>query len=179
MKQTFVRLSLVGALALGMSALGAAPGNAATAVQTCTTLKGTATLTPGLTNTPADQTVKAKGTLSGCTPATKTGGGGTIKATIMISQASCTTLINGGQTFKGTAVTDWLNGKVSHEALTFKTGTGNSVTVATITGKVTKGLFLGHLVNGQIKFTVKGTPNCTTIPVTKLSFKNTKNFVIT
>jgi hypothetical protein len=67
---------------------------------------------------------------------------------------------------------------VSHYSLTFVTGTGNNVTVATITGKVTSGLFAGKGITGQVKFTVSGTPNCTSVPVSKLTFKNTKPFVI-
>ena len=84
MKQLSGRLSLVGALALGMTALGAAPGNAATAVQTCSTVKGSATFSPGLSNTPANQTVKAKGTQTGCKPSAKTGGSGALAATIKL-----------------------------------------------------------------------------------------------
>ena len=48
----------------------------------------------------------------------------------------------------------------------------------TITGKVTSGLFTGHIVTGQIKFAVKGTPNCTTKPVKSVTFHNTKAFKI-
>lgn len=178
MKQLLVRMTMVGALALGTTALVASPGSAATAVQSCATVKGSATFTPGLTSTPANQTVKAKGTQTACTPSAATGGSGALSATIKLKNASCTTLVNGGQTLTGTGVTTWMNGQVSHYTLTFKTGTGNNITVATITGKVASGLFSGHKVSGQIKFTVKGSPNCTSIPVKKVTFVNTKPFVI-
>ena len=75
-------------------------------------------------------------------------------------------------------MTTWKNGQTSNYTLTFKTGTGNNITVATITGKVSSGLFSGKSVSGQIKFTVQGSPNCTTMPVKKVTFVNTKPFVI-
>ena len=178
MRPPLMRLAAVAALAFGMGAVGATAGNAATAAQTCTTVSGTAKITPGLGSTPANQTVVAKGTETGCTPSAKTGGSGTLKATVQISQADCSTLVNGGQSFTGTGSTTWANAKVSKYSLNFTTGTGNNVTVATITGTVTGGLFKGKSLSGQIKFTIKGSPNCTTIPVTKLSFTNTKPFVI-
>ena len=178
MRPPLMRLAAVAALAFGMGAVGASAGNAATAAQKCTTVSGTAKITPGLGSTPADQTVVAKGNETGCTPSAKTGGTGALKATVHIAESDCTTLVNGGQSFTGTGSSTWANGKVSKYSLSFKTGTGNNVTVATITGTVTSGLFKGKSLTGQIQFTIKGSPNCTTTPVTKLSFTNTKPFVI-
>jgi hypothetical protein len=178
MLKRFIGLPMVATLALGMGAMFASPSSAATALQTCTTVKGSATFTPGLGSTPQDQTVKAHGTETGCTPSAKTGGSGVLAATIKLKAADCSTLIAGGQTLHGTGATTWKNGKVSHYALTFKTGTGNQITVATITGKVSSGLFSGHAITGKIKFTVVGSPDCNTTPVTKVTFKNTTPFVI-
>jgi len=178
MKQLLGRVSLVGALALGLTALGAAPSNAAAPAQSCATVKGSATFSPGLTNTPANQTIKAKGTETKCKPSAATGGSGALTATIKLKNASCTTLINGGQTLKGTGATAWKNGQTSNYTLTFKTGTGNNITVATITGKVSSGLFAGDKISGQIQFTVKGSPDCNTKPVKQVTFVNTKPFVI-
>ncbi len=165
-------------MALGLGVAFASPGSAATPVQTCTTVKGSATFTPGLTGTPANQTVKAKGTETGCTPSAKTGGSGALAATIKLKNASCSTLLAGGETLTGTGSTKWANGKTSAYTLTFKTGTGSNITVATITGKVSSGLFAGKNITGKIKFTVSGNPNCSSVPVSKVTFKNTKPFVI-
>jgi hypothetical protein len=181
MHRRFARLSagLAFALAAGtVTAVMAAPVGAATPLQTCKTVKGSATFTPGLTNTPRDNVVKAKGTQTGCTPSAKTGGSGVLTATIKVLKGSCLKLAQGKQTIKGTAATTWHNKKVSKYSLTLKTGSGSTATTATITGKVTSGLFAGHAVTGAVKFTVSGTPNCTTKPVKGATFKSVKPFVI-
>jgi hypothetical protein len=181
MKRNFARLSAGFAfvLAAGMVPVAvAAPAGAATPLQTCKKVTGSATFTPGLKNTPANNTVKAKGNQTGCTPSAKTGGSGVLTATIKVVKGSCVKLAAGGQTIKGTAATTWKNKKVSKYALTLKTGKGSAGTTATITGKVTSGLFAGHSVTGQIKFKVSGTPNCTTKPVKAATFTSTKPFVI-
>jgi len=184
MKRSISRWSALFALTLAagtVSAVMAVPAEAATPLQVCRTVKGTATFTPGLTNTPRDNVVKAKGNMTNCTGkpgGPKTGGSGVLSATIKVVKGSCVKLAAGNQTIKGTAKTVWKNTKTSTYALTLKTGTGSAGTTATITGKVTAGLFKGHSVTGQVKFTVSGTPNCTTKPVKAATFKNTKSFII-
>ena len=181
MKRTFARVSagLAFALAAGtVTAVMAAPVGAATPVQTCKKVTGSATFTPGLTNTPRTNTVKARGNESGCTPTAKTGGSGVLTATIKVVNGSCAKLATGKQTIKGTAATTWHNKKVSKYALTLVTGSGSAATTANITGTVTSGLFVHHKVTGQIKFKVSGTPNCTTKPVKAVTFVSSKPFVI-
>src|SRR5690242_19516560 len=63
-------------------ALTSSSANAVTVYQKCGLLKGSATITPGLTTVPQNVTITAHGTLSGCAPTTLTGGSGTITATI-------------------------------------------------------------------------------------------------
>ena len=78
---------------------------------------------------------------------------------------------------KGTATTKWKNGKTSTFSITAKEGTGSNFNVATLTGKVTKGLFVGHTVTGAVKFT----PNsgaCTSKPFSSLTFTQTKPLVL-
>jgi hypothetical protein len=176
--RTVARVAVLAALALGVGVVGASPIVAATPAQSCAHVSGSATFTPGLTNTPTNQTVNAKGTETSCTPSTTTGGSGALTAVIKVPLGSCGKLATGNQTLHGTATTKWKNTKVSNYALTFHTGTGSSITIATITGKVTSGLFVNHTVTGQIKFTVQGTPNCTSMPVKNITFVNTKPFVI-
>src|SRR5689334_25056571 len=63
MKRSFARLSAAFAFALAAGTIPvalAAPAGAATPVQTCKKVTGSATFTPGLTNTPRDNVVKAK-----------------------------------------------------------------------------------------------------------------------
>jgi len=180
MKRQFKVARVAFALALGAGALSvvsASPASAAVA-NSCKTLKGTATFTPGITTTPRNQTIKSKGTAAGCTPTKATGGSGTVLATIKSPAASCQKLLKGGQTLKGTSKTTWKNKKVTTFNLVLKTGTGGKATIATITGKATSGLFKGKSVTGQVKFAVKAGQNCTTVPVKNLTFTSTKPFVL-
>jgi len=141
-------------------------------------VSGSATFTPGLTNTPRDNVVRAKGTQTSCTPAAKTGGSGSLTATIQVKQGSCAKLGTGNQTLTATARTIWKNGRNSYYKFTLHTGTGANAQTATIAGGVTQGLFVGKHVAGAVKFKVSGTPNCTTSPVKSVTFTNTKPFVI-
>jgi hypothetical protein len=170
---------MVAVLALGVGSVVASPGGAAAPVQKCAHVKGAATLTPGLSTTPKNQTVSAKGTLTGCAPAKATGGSGTISATIKLKNGSCQGLVGGGQKLAGAAKSVWKNKKTSTYALTFTTGTGKAATVATITGKVSAGLFKGHKISAQIKIAPKAGQNCTPGHAVKnISFVNSKPFQI-
>ena len=123
--------------------------------------------------------MKATGSLSTCTPTKTTGGSGNITASIKLANGSCLGLAQGGQKLSGSAKTTWKNKKTSTYSLSFVTGKGKTATVATVTGKVSAGLFAGHKVSGQIKFTVKSGQNCTAgHQVKNLTFVNTKPFQI-
>jgi hypothetical protein len=177
MKRTWTRAGFAFALAAGSIVLGfASPAGAA--VNSCKNLAGTATFSPGLTTTAHNQKITAKGTLTGCTPATQTGGSGTLTSTITSANGSCQSLAKGGVTSKGTSKVVWKNKKTSTIAITLKTGTGTNYTVATVTGKVTAGLFQGHAISGQLKFTPKSGQNCTTVPIKSVTFKGTKPFTM-
>ena len=177
MVRTLARVTAIAALALPMAFVAAEPA-AAAVVQTCGHVNGTATFTPGLTNTPTDNVVKAKGSETTCTPSASTGGKGTLTATLKVPQGSCTKLGAGGQTVYGTGNTKWANGKVSNYNLALITGTGANATLANVKGKVTSGLFSGKSLTGQIRFKVNGSPTCTAAnPVKSVTFANTKAFV--
>jgi hypothetical protein len=182
MKRFIVRGSLLlAAAALVTSGIAIAPANAVAVSQTCKKFTGSVTITPGLTTTAHSQSASATGTLSGCTVATKTGGGGTIKATLKLpASSSCQGLATGKQTVKiPTSTITWKNHKTTTMTLVAKTGSGSTATVATITGKVTKGLFAGKSVTAAIKVTPKSGENCTPgHPIKHLTFTNPKPFVI-
>jgi hypothetical protein len=177
-KQKVFRLGLVSVLAVGMGAVVAAPGGAAAPATKCAHLKGSATLTPGLSSAAKNQTVVAKGNLTTCAPTKATGGSGTLSATIKLSKGSCAGLLGGGQKLSGSAKSVWKNKKTSTYALIFTTGTGKQVTTATITGKVSAGLFKGKKVSAQIKIAPKAGQDCVTHPVKNITFTNTKPFQI-
>jgi hypothetical protein len=158
------------------TALTASPAGAAT--NSCKVLKGTSQFKPPVTSKPSKGTVVSHGTVSGCAPKAKTGGTGVFNSSIKSAKAgSCTTLVKGGNVLTGTASTTWKNHRVTRMSITVRTGTGSKYNIATITGKVTSGLFVGHKVTGQVKFTPK-VGNCATTPLKSVSFVNTKPFVL-
>jgi hypothetical protein len=117
---------------------------------------------------------------SGCTPAAKTGGSGAIAATLNLPKtSSCQGLATGNQTIKATAKITWKNKKTSNVSFTAKTGKGSTATTATITGKITKGLFANRPITAGMKITPKAGQNCTPgHPIKNLTFTQTKPWVI-
>jgi hypothetical protein len=170
---------LVAAATLVASGIAASPGGAVTHLQTCKSLKGSVAIAPGISAIPHAQTAKATSKLAGCAPVKATGGSGTLTGTLKLpANSSCTGLATGKQKLGLSATTKWKNHKTSTYTLTATTGSGATVLVATITGKVSKGLFAGKKVTGQIKVALGAGQNCATVPVTKLTFTNSKPFVI-
>jgi len=179
MKRSVMHASAMLAAAFALSGIVATPAVAAAPTQSCTKVTGTATFAPGLTNTAKNNTVTAKGTETGCTPAAATGGSGTLTATIKLTLGSCNKLSTGGQKLVGTAASTWKNKKVSKYSLTFTTGTGAAITTATISGKVSSGLFAGKKIAGQVKFKIVGAPDCSNAkPIKNVTFTGSKPFVI-
>jgi hypothetical protein len=177
MVRSLARVSALVALALPGAVVAAQPAGAAV-LQSCAHVSGSATFTPGLTNTPRNNVVKAKGTQTSCTPVATTGGSAGLTATINVPAGSCAKLAQGAQTLNATARSNWKNGKFSVYKLTIKTGTGANATLANIAGTVTQGIFLNRHISGQIRFKVTGAYNCTTQPVKTVTFTNTKPFVL-
>ena len=181
MVRTIARLSAVAVLALPMALVTANPA-AAAVVQTCGHVQGSATFTPGLTNTPTDNVVRAKAAETSCTPSSTTGGSGTLTATIKLPKGSCAGLASGGQTIYGTATSTWKNGTVTKLNIRATTGTGANATVANVYGTITSGRFyraspLRHLTV-QVKFRVTS-GNCTAAsPIKSVAINNTKPLVI-
>ncbi len=167
--------SPAGALGVGV---GVGVGVGTGPAQRCAHLSGSVAVNPGLTNTETNNEASVRGNLSGCARALKTGGSGTFTATISLPAASCPKLAVGGLKLTATGNTTWRSGRVSNYALSIKTGKNKSVLVATISGKVSSGLFAGHHVSGQVRLSLAGAPNCTTSPVTTFTFKETQRFDI-
>jgi len=182
MKGSLIRAGLAFALAAGTIVLGvASPASAATANQ-CKVFKGYATFKPPvpLANGPkVISTITIHGTVSGCSPSAKTGGSGTVTGTIKGTKpGNCADTVKGGNTQKGTSTTVWKNKKQSKFSVTVKEGTGSAYNIATITGKVTSGLFAGKLVAGQTKFTASSSDQCIQKPLSKVTFVQTKPLVL-
>ena len=159
-----------------MFGLGMAPANAA-AVQSCKIVKGTITLSPGLSSTSTgNQKVTIKGTESSCAPSAKTGGTGQYLSVLVLKNANCAKLAKGGITFTGTAKTTWKNGKVTYYTVTYKDGTGSNIAVVNMTGKATKGLFVGKRFTAGFKINLQSTKNnaCTSAPFKSAKWAQTK-----
>jgi len=180
MKGSLIRVGVAFALAASMAVGFASPASAATANQ-CKTFKGYATFNPPVPAgaTKVNSTITVHGTVAGCSPSAKTGGSGAVTGTIKGTKpGNCTTTVQGGGTEKGSSTTKWKNGKSSKLTVTVKQGTGASYNIATITGKVASGLFAGKLVAGQVKFSPANSGACTSAPLKKVTFVQTKPFVL-
>jgi len=156
-----------------MAVLTAGPAGAAGGT-TCKTLTGTATITPGLGATPKNQKILSTSSIGSCK-----GGGvtkGTGKATNTTPNGSCSGLAKAGTKSAISEVITWNTGKTS--TLAGSTVTGPKVGQATITLKVTAGLFVGLHGSQIIAFKIsKG--GCTDkSPVTALTISVVTPFVI-
>jgi hypothetical protein len=167
-------------LAIAMMApigvLSAQAGGAAAATPTCKTQTGTATVKPGLLLTPKkDQTITAITNLAGCT-----GGGvtkGTGKAVIKVKAGDCGGLAKTGTKMPISETITWSNKKTS--TLSGTSTTGPKVAQATISLKVTKGLFLGKKGTTVISFAPKKGQDCSPgHPIQNLTIKGVKPFVL-
>jgi hypothetical protein len=138
-------------------------------------------MSPGLSATStSDQKVTIQGTEKNCVPGSKTGGSGAYKSVLVLKHANCATLAKGNITFKGTATTKWKNGKTTTYSVTYHDGTGSNITVVTMTGKATKGLFVGKKFTAGFKINISSANNnaCTSAPFKKASWKQTKAWTL-
>jgi hypothetical protein len=165
----------VSALGVGVGVGGGVGVGVDVPAEGCGHLDGSATLRPGLSDAPTNVTIRLNGTLSRCS-SSWTGNEGSFSSTIKVTAATCSGWE--GSILTGTGVTTWSTQRVSKYSLTYSIGTGDDALVATITGKVTSGLWSGRRVSTQVKFQHVGSANCATIPVTDLTFDNTRPFVI-
>ena len=155
-------LAASGAAALTMGAVAIGAAEAASATSSVCNVAGSVTITPGLTFTSQAATLKSTGTLKGCT-----GGGpttGTFSSTTHGSSVNC---LSGTST--GTQVITFTGGLTSKATTTVTT----SGTSAKITGTVTAGVGKGKKLTSTLTFTPKSGTNCTSVPLTKATFKGT------
>jgi hypothetical protein len=150
---------------------GAANGiGSGPAVLDCDVWKDAMRISPGVGNTPANQTVTAHGKVFGCN---KAGEGATFVATLQMTQATCANLA-----MSGTASFDWLDGSHSTAFLIFHPQALEPAKVH-VTGSMTSGLFQGLVVTSWLRFTqdYRGTgPHCSpTNLLRRIEFTNTRS----
>ena len=179
MKRNLIGVAAALSLMIPVGVVTAGPAGAAP-LQSCTKLTVNVALSPGIQNTPQNQTLTATGTIGGCTPAAATGGSGKLSAVIKIPNGSCAKLAMGNQKITGTGSTTWTNKKVSKFSLTATTGSGKNALLATLSGKVTSGLFAGKKIGASVGFKVPPpVPDCSPAhPVKKLTIVLKKPFTL-
>ena len=141
----------------------------------CKTQAGVANISPGLETTPRANTITSTTTISGCVGGGVTGG--TSKSVVKLpSTSSCSSLTKVG-TMTLTETVTW-NTKVTSTISGTEKSNYPAFEEATITGKVTAGLFKGLNVTTTVKFSLsKG--SCTNAsPLTQLKITGIKPFVV-
>ena len=134
---------------------------------TCTTNAGTVKLSPGLTDTPAVQTVKIKGALMGCTgePFTETKYTATLKTAAPVS---CSVLTAAGETAAGAAKYKWTpSAKASKGTLDMLLTETPGVAFS---GEVTSGSYSPLTFSGSATESYSGAATCSAKAVKKGTF---------
>ena len=170
------RLLVALAVAFPLTVVLAGVANGATnatgpAVLDCMHWEDGMNISPGVGNTPANQTVSAHGKLYGCN---KAGGGAQFSATLQMSQATCANLAA-----SGSASFDWVNGTHSTGYLLFQPQSLEPNKVH-VTGSMTSGMFQGLVVNAWLRYTqiFQGNgANCSPANLLqKIGFTNSQSF---
>jgi hypothetical protein len=165
---TFVSLLLASATVL-------APPAGAVGGTVCAKETGSATITPGLSPKPHDQTFVVNQSLSGCA------GGGVktakARATLKYVAQTCLGLAKTGLKTAFAEVITWnVHGTSTVQGTVT---TGPKVGQATISAKVTAGVFVGLHVKNTLSFLVSGALKCTpTTALKSLTFNGVTSFVI-
>jgi hypothetical protein len=151
-------------------ARGSAGSGDGTAVMKCGHWKDGMRLTPGLTNTPTNQSVSGHGRVYGCN---KAGGGGTFSATLHSPGATC-----GDYSLSGTGIFRWANGATSTATLVFQQQP-TAPAKFLVSGQITSGLFDSLIVRSLLRFTLVNTGTgalCSDEnPVQKIDFTNSQS----
>lgn len=159
------KLSVAVVLAFAMTLVAPAASDAAGPVQKCsgpsaTVQSGRTTVSPGINGLAHAQTTSSSIHLFQCTPATPTTGAGTLNITLITAAINCTALTT-AHVWKPSATIKWKSGATSTVPLTVAT-TG-ATRLANVSGKITKGLFVGHTVTAQFHFKPVISPNGHTV----------------
>jgi hypothetical protein len=132
---------------------------------------GAIAISPGVGNTPANQSVTVHGKLFGCN---KAGGGAAFSANMQMANATCSNLA-----MSGTASFAWGNGSHSTASLQFQPQAQEPNKVV-VTGIMTSGMFQGLLARSQLRYTqlFEGSgPNCSPSNLLRhISYINSRSF---
>jgi len=177
LKRFTVAVAVTALSGAGLILAGTAPAFASTLL-TCTGGSGTSTFSPGITNTPTQQTISSTSTITGCSGSGTTITGGTVTVSNLKTlatgtppmQATCGGLVKPSPkgtliTTAGTATTTWSDGTTSTGSIKLKS-TGAIGTVTAII-KITGGTFFaaGHTTKskGVVSFSIPTGQTCPTL----------------
>lgn len=169
------------ALLASVGVMTAAPGgSAASSGTTCAPPVGALSISPGLSTTPAIQTINISLPVKGCKGGGVTGGSskGTTKGT---TKQTCATYFSAAATSgtKTTVTITWNTKATSTFTALSKSVPGKSSLTASLTGKITKGLFLGDNVSTTVVVSFPSGLGCKpSAPVKTIAIKGTKPLVI-
>jgi alpha-tubulin suppressor-like RCC1 family protein len=148
------------------------------ALATCTTSTGTVRLSPGLSGTPAVQTIRIKGTLTGCTGERFTAA--TYTATLKTSSpVSCSVLKAAGEAAAGAAKYKWTPKGAANDKWTHKVGGASTGTLSLLlsetagvafSGELTSGPYAPRALSGTVTESYAGAATCGAKPVKKGTF---------
>jgi hypothetical protein len=132
---------------------------------------GAIQISPGVGNTPSNQSVTVSGKMFSCN---KAGGGAQFSANMQMTNATC-----GNLAMSGTASFAWLNGSHSTGFLRFQPQALEPNKVV-VTGQMTSGAFQGLLAQSQLRYTqvFSGNgPNCSPGNLLhKIEYINSRSF---
>jgi hypothetical protein len=147
------------------------------AVQKCGHFEDATLFSPGLTNTPRDQTVITRGRIFGCN---KAGGSGTFNGSLSLPDGTCAMLPN--LRMSGQLSITWINGRTTNADVTWLVSPVTPAK-ATIRGQVVSGtLYVGLLLEVEVRmtqtFTGTGAPCSPTNPLRRIDVTNSRSLRI-
>jgi len=154
-------MGIAGVFAL-MAPLGVVTAGPAAAapIVTCAKPSGSVTFVPGLGTTKRIQTTKFSLPVKNCTGKGGVKSGSSTGSTKGTTKQNCATFATTGKTVTNVTI-KWNTKKTSTAKLTTAVKAQGTAIVATVSGKITKGLFVGKILKTKVKVTIPKTAKCT------------------
>jgi hypothetical protein len=166
-------LVVVAAIVPVSATLAAGPAAAAKPKPSITcTITGTATISPGVSNTPAKQTLTVTTSLSDCTHSSVAGitsSGSNTTVSTGKKPETCASLATKSKPVKTVNTIDWNNGDTSVDSYSTTLDAGS----ATVKGKITSGTFDKGKVAASVTYTPGPGQTCGSVPLTSATLSGT------
>jgi len=176
-KLRLVTVLLAGAALVPLTVAGvagvASPAGAVSKPTISCTLLGTATISPGVSNTPAIQTLTVTTSLPKCTKSSVSGITSSSPSTTSskgTTPESCADLLKKSKPVTTNSTINWNNGDTSTDTYKTVLDAGSATVKGTITGG---DAFAGGKLKASITYTPGAGQNCTTVPLTSATLSGT------